>query len=404
MLGGFLMKYCSSKGLILLFTVLFFPPIFCSQLAQATSALSSVTSSLGIPAPLTEDKQVTRFQSFTIEEFPFINREGTRLYGTVFIPNVRTDNGRFPMITIAYGTACINRMYGLLFRELAKRGYIVSAVDYRGQGFSEGVLPVAPNGKIDGDAFGNDIIDFQEYVIKNYPVDQESLGIWGWSLGTVVTPVVLSRPEGRNYKAISQMGILRTDLTEKVANVQYDYEDVSSAPLQIQSCIGALHDEDFIAPWWWSPVEAYEVYKGPKMIILHGPSYGMAGMTTKERVYDYAYDVADFFDAFLKEDPDAYARLLQPDPFCNQIGRTFDFGEDKREFTEDERAMIEEARRTRGAKVSTNIFLPMWRGVVAPMLALVNEPLEVGIKSIVPWDRLWVGFMDYWEYNTEPMP
>jgi pimeloyl-ACP methyl ester carboxylesterase len=369
----------------------------------ASPALTSMSNSLGLPSVLSEGKEVTRFKDFTIEEFPFQNREGTRLYGTVFIPNNRSGNGHFPMITIAYGTACINRVYGLLFRELAKRGYVVSAVDYRGQGYSEGILPVAPNGKIDGEGFADDVIDFQKHVLANYPVDPDRMGIWGWSLGTVVTPIVLARPEGKAYKGISQIGILRTDLTEKVAHVQVDYEDVSNAPLQVQSTIGALHDEDFITPWWWSPVDAYTAYKGPKMILLHGPSYGMAGMATKERAYDYAYDVCDFFDAFLKSDAEAYARLTQPDPFCNQIGKTFDFGQDKREFTKEEWSMIEEARKTKGAKVSTSLFLPMWRGAVAPMLALINEPMEIGTKALMPWTKLWIGFMDYWEYNTEPM-
>jgi hypothetical protein len=129
----------------------------------------------------------------------------------------------------------------------------------------------------------------------------------------------------------------------------------------------------------------------------------MAGMATKERAYDYAYDVCDFFDAFLKSDAEAYARLTQPDPFCNQIGKTFDFGQDKREFTKEEWSMIEEARKTKGAKVSTSLFLPMWRGAVAPMLALINEPMEIGTKALMPWTKLWIGFMDYWEYNTEPM-
>lgn len=372
-------------------------------LGLASPALTSVSHSLGLPTVLSEGKEITRFRDFTIEEFPFKNREGTRLYGTVFVPNSNPNSGRYPMITIAYGTACINRMYGLLFRELAKRGYVVSAVDYRGQGYSEGVLPVAPNGKIDGEAFANDVIDFQKYVLDNYPVDPDRMGIWGWSLGTVVTPVVLARPEGKLYKAISQMGVLRTDLAEKIANVEFDYEDVSDAPLQIQSCIGALHDEDFITPWWWSPVDAYMAYKGPKMIILHGPSFGMAGMATKERAYDYVNDVGDFFDAFLKNNAEAYARLIQPDPFCNQIGKTFNFGQDKREFTKEEMAMIDEARKTKGAKVSSSVFLPLWRGMVAPMLALVNEPVEISTKTIMPWSKVWVGFMDYWEYNTEPM-
>jgi len=84
--------------------------------------------------------------------------------------NIGTANSeKFPFIMITYGTMCINRMYGLLFKNLVKRGYIVAGVDYTGQGFSEGSKPVISEDdlRLDSEYITQDVLDFQKYLFAN---------------------------------------------------------------------------------------------------------------------------------------------------------------------------------------------------------------------------------------------
>ena len=357
-----------------------------------------------------ENKIVTEFEDFVIEEFDFFNRDKTRLYGTVFLPkkayeNIGTANPeKFPFIMITYGTMCINRMYGLLFKNLVKRGYIVAGVDYTGQGFSEGSKPVISEDdlRLDSEYITQDVLDFQKYLFgARYPIDETKMGNWGASLGTV-TSAILADKEHR-YKAISEMGLCGKNLSRGTYPTweQIQGKLPTTTALQIEATMAAVHDTDMITPWWQAPIDAYNEHKGPKMIMIHDryPSFlGMLG--SQKRAHHYLQEVIDFFDYFLRGDKQAYHRLIAPDEYCTKLGKAFDFGKDKRDFSSNEENYINRFRNLYGMPFAYNGFGPMWNQYVLNLLPLASQPFKINIPFLLPWDKIWLLF-EYWEPNYE---
>ena len=378
--------------------------------------------------PMEHGKIVTdSFRDFVIVEYTdFKNRNGYSLYGTVFMPREAYENmqkgisdKKYPTITIAYGTMCVNRMYGILYRELAKKGYIVEGLDYQGQGFSSGPAQKTQNsllgirGRVDGEAMADDVLRFRDYLIDNgYPIDVDKMGIWGWSLGTMVSPAVVAKDP--RYKAMSHMGFVYDNAELGSPTHLGNYIDTVKVPLQIEMTQLALHDDLPITPWYDAAVRVFDDYKGPIVISIHDPlpytPITMAGfMFNKSRTYHYILeDVIPFFDYFVKGDKSAYNKIIAPDKYCNDIGKVYRLGKDVRDFTLEEKKRINQVINRRipiddGAWFSNYVFLPVWSRVVVPMLPYTDQIMELMFKTFLPWNVAWDFAMEYVEPNNEAM-
>jgi len=367
------------------------------------------------------------FKDFVIVEYTdFKNKNGYSLYGTVFMPREAYENmqkgisrKKYPTITIAYGTMCVNRMYGILYRELAKNGYIVEGLDYQGQGFSSGPAQKTQDsllgirGRADGEAMADDILDFRDYLIDNgYPIDVDKMGIWGWSLGTMVSPAVIAKDP--RYKAMSHMGFVYDNAELGSTTHLGKYIDTMKVPYQIEMTQLALHDDFPITPWYDTAVRVFDDYKGPIVISIHDPlpytPITMAGfMFNKSRTYHYINeDLIPFFDYFVKGEDSAYSKIIASDKYCNDIGKVYRLGKDVRNFTPEEEKRIKQVINRRipidnGAWFSDYIFVPVWSRVVIPMLPYTDQIMELMFKTFLPWNVAWDFAMEYIEPNNEIM-
>ena len=358
---------------------------------------------------------VTKFKDFVIVEYTdFVNRNDYSLYGTVFLPTEAYENPngqKYPFVFIAYGTMCINRIYGILFRELAKNGYIVAAIDYQGQGFSSGPAPIE-NGIVDTEVYVDDVLEFQQYLFdKGYPIDENRMGIFGWSLGTMVAPGVIHKDP--RYRAVSQLGVLYDTPAGGATDYWAKYIDTIDVPLQISMAMASIHDGWIITPWWDQAIELFENYNGEIILMVHDPG-PMAPLTvagffnSEKRVYHYINEVIDFYDYFLNGDKEAYERLIAPDPYCTIIGKSYKLENDQRLITEEEWDLINMIRRAaiyiNGYPMfSKYIFIPMWKYLVVPSLSLVDMPVEYAMRLLMPWELIWNFGGEYIEINHEEL-
>jgi len=152
---------------------------------------------------------------------------------------------------------------------LPKNGYIVAAIDYQGQGFSSGPAPIE-DGKVDSEVYADDILEFQQYLFdKGYPIDENRMGIWGWSLGTMVAPAVVYKDP--RYRAVSQMGVIYENSVGASTTHWARYIDSVNVPLQIEMTIASIHDGWIITPWYGPAIDLFEEYNGEVMLIIHDP-------------------------------------------------------------------------------------------------------------------------------------
>lgn len=409
-------KLFSVVCFLLFFVLTFTPVIFSNQLEGGFGYLPEnlIQTEETTKTPMENGEIVTKFKDFVIVEYTsFVNRNDYSLYGTVFLPAEAYENPsgkKYPFVFLAYGTACTNRFYGVLFRELAKSGYVVAGIDYQGQGYSSGPAPYK-DGMVDSEVYADDILEFQQYLFDNsYPIDENRMGIWGWSLGTMVTPGVIYKDP--RYKAVSQMGVIYDNSVAASTTHWEKYLKSINIPLQIEMTMASMHDSWIVTPWFDPAVDLFEDYSGEAMLIVHDPApmapLTFAGFMSENRVYHYINEVIDFFNYFLSGDKESYARLIAPDPYCTKIGKSYKFKNDQRLLTEDEWSFINRVRKTAGnihdgSWFSRYVFFPTWERLVIPTLSYVDMPMEYATRLLLPWDLMWNFGMEYFEMNHEEL-
>lgn len=149
---------------------------------------------------------VSVYQRLKPELFTFRNRHGHTIHGFRFIPpDVRPGEKR-PLMVYVYGgplgegRTVLDGNFGSTEYSWAmwlalKHGFFAVAIDPRGQSGYGAVFGRA-NWNNPGAAQTEDLVDLARFMIDNFPVDPERVGINGWSFGGFQTlHTMLNAPE-----------------------------------------------------------------------------------------------------------------------------------------------------------------------------------------------------------------
>lgn len=134
------------------------------------------------------------------ELFSFKNREGTELFGAVYLPPQLNPDQKYPLIVTVYGGPHAQRVMNhwnltvdLRAQYLAQQGFVVLCVDNRGSA-NRGLLFEGAISRLTGFAEVDDQVDGVNYLAANRPyVDKNRAGVYGWSYGGYMTLMCLLR-------------------------------------------------------------------------------------------------------------------------------------------------------------------------------------------------------------------
>ena len=115
----------------------------------------------------------TNFGRVTVKDTRFIGSNGSLMSGLLYIPHGTTVNRPAPAILAIHGYINSRETQSAFAIELARRGYVVLALDQTGHGYSD--APAFSNG------FGGP--DGLKYLRSLPFVDQTRIGMEGHSMG-----------------------------------------------------------------------------------------------------------------------------------------------------------------------------------------------------------------------------
>jgi dipeptidyl aminopeptidase/acylaminoacyl peptidase len=123
--------------------------------------------------------------------------EGNKIYGLLTIPKSKMPEGGFPAIVFNHGYIppkdyVTTERYTAYVDYLAKNGFVVFKIDFRGNGNSEGVA----SGSYFSSAYTIDAINALKSLQKLQDVNSNRIGMWGHSMsGNVVLRAMLVSDE-----------------------------------------------------------------------------------------------------------------------------------------------------------------------------------------------------------------
>ena len=114
--------------------------------------------------------------------------EGNKVYGLLTVPNETVPEGGFPAVVFNHGYIPpaqyeTTQNYASYVDYLAKNGFVVFKIDFRGNGKSEG----DPSGSYFSSAYTIDAISAVKSLQKYELVNPEKIGMWGHSMSGNVT-------------------------------------------------------------------------------------------------------------------------------------------------------------------------------------------------------------------------
>ena len=238
----------------------------------------------------------------------FNNEAGLELYGEIVLPNrglTPPRAGPYPVILALEGLNTNLAMYRWWHRVFADAGYLVFAIDYSGQGHSEGT---------DDDRDAYRVTDasralswlFEESPVRDF-VDTERVGVIGHSLGAITT-LELQAVDDR-FKA----AVAGAPIHESASS--FDSADI---PIMIQT---GDHDGPVAPVPFLNPILTRTVYDKLEadraMIVAEAAShalhtnYPILPTPTWSREITAIYSLA-WMDYYLRNDESALERLLTP--------------------------------------------------------------------------------------------
>ena len=145
-------------------------------------------------------KKTVEEYEFSKKEFVEIeNRNGTNLNAFMIKPPDFEKSKEYPVLVHVYGGPGINTVKdawggrNFLWHQLmAQKGYIVISVDPRGTGY-RGVGFKKSTYKDLGRKETKDVIDASKWLTDRKYVDDERIGIWGWSYGGYLTSLCMTK-------------------------------------------------------------------------------------------------------------------------------------------------------------------------------------------------------------------
>lgn len=144
------------------------------------------------------------------------------IYGYTFTPKKLRAESRAPLLVFVHGGVHSNfdTGYAHIVRELVGQGYVLVAPDYRGStGYGSAYYD-----QIDyGGAEIDDVHAVRDWAVANLPVDQNRVGIIGWSHGGYITLLNIFR-WAHDYK-VAYAGCPVSDLVMRMGYKSQGYRD-----------------------------------------------------------------------------------------------------------------------------------------------------------------------------------
>jgi dipeptidyl aminopeptidase/acylaminoacyl peptidase len=164
-----------------------------------------------------------------------------KFWAYVFIPKDIDFNKKYPLIVFPHSGVHANfsTYYSHILKELIAQQYIVVSAEYRGStGYGKDHYK-----KIDyGGREIEDVDSSRKYMLDNYDfVDQERVGIVGWSHGGLISLMsILKYPE--NYE-VAFAGVPVSDLIIRLGYMDEEYRKLYSADYHIGQTVEENPDE-----------------------------------------------------------------------------------------------------------------------------------------------------------------
>jgi len=223
-----------------------------------------IHSENGEPVRTLEDNKVLQetLSNYDIkykEFFKFKNRNGDELDGWMIKPQNFDPSKKYPVLMYVYGgpgSQTVRNSWGganfMWYQYLAQKGYIIVSVDNRGTGGRSRDFRACTYEKL-GKYETEDQIDAVKYLAGTGFVDQQRIGIWGWSYGGYMSTLCLSKGADLFKMAIA---------VAPVSNWRYYDSIYTERYMGIPSENGKSYDEN-------SPINHVEKIKG-KYLLVHG--------------------------------------------------------------------------------------------------------------------------------------
>lgn len=158
----------------------------------------------GHPVRMLEENEALRdtLSNYVISYKQFLkfkNRNGDELVGWMIKPPNFDPNKKYPLLMYVYGgpgsQTVLNRWEGgnyMWYQYLAQKGYIVVSIDNRGTGARSKEFRDCTYGQL-GKLESEDQIDAALYFSKMNFIDENRIGIWGWSYGGYMSTLCLAK-------------------------------------------------------------------------------------------------------------------------------------------------------------------------------------------------------------------
>lgn len=172
-----------------------------------------------------------------------------KFYAYLFTPRADFGGGKLPLLVFPHGGVHgdYNTYYTHILRELMAQGYIVVAPEYRGStGYGRDTYEAIDYGGREVE----DVLAARDWAVAAHPrVDEERVGLIGWSHGGMITVLSLARhPE--SY-VVGFAGVPVSDLVQRMGYQTQGYRDLYEAEYFIgQSAHENLEEYKRRSPVW----------------------------------------------------------------------------------------------------------------------------------------------------------
>lgn len=250
------------------------------------------------------------------ELFSYRNRHGHTVYGFMFRPPDLKKEDRRPLLIYVYGgplgtgKQVVDGTFGgdsyLFNMYLAYRmGYVTVTIDPRGTSGYGGLFGNA-NWEAPGKAQVEDLTDGVKYLIENYGVDPQKVGIYGWSFGGFQTQMCLytapetftlgiagaGPTEWQNYNNWYVGGVIGTPTPRKAENL--DKFSLTHLAKNLKAPLLLLHGMEDTNVLAQDTIKVYrellKAGKGPLVELVLDPTggHGLGGdIRTRDRMLIY---------------------------------------------------------------------------------------------------------------------
>jgi pimeloyl-ACP methyl ester carboxylesterase len=184
-----------------------------------------------------------------VEDVRYLGGAGETLSGLLYVPPTATPKHPAPAVLVSHGFINTREMQSPFAIELARRGFVVLAMDMTGHGYSGGAMGV--------DGFGGPA---SLAYLRSLPfVDKTNIGLEGHSMGGApVMNAATAWPDG--YRSVVLEG----------STVQFFGAGAPGTPSFPRNLEVVFGQYDEFAPLMWGKTKGADVGASPKLMALFG--------------------------------------------------------------------------------------------------------------------------------------